>query len=231
MLLLPAVFFFMKSMPREIRFEPMSNAQLRELNDYELLYMMRQKNEDAYQLMLDKYTPAVIHVIFRKIDAKYRNYIFEDAFQEAMTMLFSSMDSYREDSGVKFFSFGVLCVERKLLDIIKRMSRGTYLSWSEFSLDAPLEPNSSSRYEDIVEDRHYEYRPEEYSRAVFLQEELLLAVDKLDEEERKVYLYQCLGYNYTQIAELEEINSKKVDYLLRKARKKLKIEMNRREND
>ncbi len=202
-----------------------------ELNDFELIYMAHQNNEDAHKLLIDKYTSAITHVICQKMDMEQRKYLFEDAFQEASAMLFNSVDSYRDDSGIKFFTFSILCIDRKLSDILRKVRRGTYLSVSELSLDAPLDKNTNGRYVDLVEDLHYEYQPEEYLKAIFLKDELLKAADKLEEKERKIYMYQSLGYDYKRIAELTDTTSKNVDYLLRKARKKLKNELKLKEND
>lgn len=220
----------MRSTLKEIRFEKaMPNKPLLELNDYELIYMAHQKDDDSYRLMIKKYTPVIAHLIFQKINSRQRKFLFEDIFQEASAMLVNAVDSYRDDSNTRFFTFSIMCIERRITDIIRKMQRGTYMSVSEFSLDAPLDRYTVSNYGDVLEDPHYEYRPEEYSKEVFLKEQLLAAADKLGDKERKIYLYQSLGYNYIQIAELTGASRKNVEYLLRKAKDKIKNELKRKE--
>ncbi len=206
------------------------NLLRKELNDFELLYMAHQKDEAAYRLLIEKYSALIYHCIFNRVDRRQVKFVKEDVYQEGINTLVNSVDSYRDDCGVLFSSFCMLCINRRLSDIVKQMRKGKYLSVSEYSLDAPIDRFSGVQFSDCVEDTHYEYRPEEYTRGRVLKELLIGAADTLNEEEKKIFLYKSLGYNYKELAELSNMSSKKVDNLLQKARKRLKKELDDKEN-
>ena len=162
------------------------------LNDFELLYMAHQKNEMAYQILSEKYSALIYRCIYNKVDHKQFRFIKEDVYQEAINTLVHSVDSYRDDCGVLFSSFCMLCINRKLSDIAKQMRKGKYLSICECSLDAPLDGAASIQYGEVVEDTHYEYRPVEYTHFTVLKEIMIEAADTLDETERKIFLYNIV---------------------------------------
>ena len=59
-------------------------------NDYEIIFLIREGNDEALTLMFEKYTP----LIYKKISKFNLGYEAEDMYQEGLLMLYKSIRFY-----------------------------------------------------------------------------------------------------------------------------------------
>ena len=97
------------------------------VNDYEVMYMIRENDEESVGLMYKKYIPLI-----KKIASKYFSFIkncgveFDDLVQEGMIALNDAIISYNEASNTLFYTYLTICLERHFLTYCRNVNRSTY---------------------------------------------------------------------------------------------------------
>ncbi len=93
-------------------------------NDYkdnELLYLVSEKNEDASNILFDKYKHIVDITIGKYIRSAYALKVdIDELYQEAMVGYADAIRSYNESMETQLPSFISLCVERRVSNFIKK---------------------------------------------------------------------------------------------------------------
>ena len=120
-------------------------------NDYELLYMISENNEDASSQIFKKYEPIII-----KYARKYEKLVegkgidFYDLVQEGLIGLDSAITNYKNQKNIKFSTFAFMCIERKILSAVKKVNRKKHSILNEsYSLHYKL-GDEKSEFEDII---------------------------------------------------------------------------------
>lgn len=88
-------------------------------NDFEIINLSRQGNDEALTLLFEKYTP----MIYKKIDLFNLNYERDDMFQEGLMLLHKSLMKYNDKFGKTFTRYFEMNLERKLISIINKKVR------------------------------------------------------------------------------------------------------------
>lgn len=179
-------------------------------NDYELLYLIRQKNEIALAILMRKYKRIANYLIQKYVGEDLSLLIKEDYLQNGRLKLLQAVEDYREDSNSSFYHFYCEIYHNLLIDCYRKSKRKYYA----VSLDEPLYGSDSNFcLLDIMES------PVDY---ISVSSESLERIQKRKAElnpiEKKIVDLRALGYTYQQIAGLLEINVKKVDNTLQKIR-------------
>lgn len=179
-------------------------------NDYELIYMVHENNEESNSILLEKYSPIIIS-LSNKYYKKFKNsgYEYDDFYQEALSAFYRAVRKYDETKDVLFYSFVVLCMDRAL----KTFSRGITSIKDDFSLniddleyeikDFSSDPNnifSFKEVEDIVKDVIY----------------------SVNIEASSIIELKINGFTYREISELLDIPISTVEFKSRKARNLLR---------
>ena len=75
----------------------------KELNDYELLDLIYENNEEARELLLKKYKPIIIDVAKKYYKTnQYHGIELEDLIQEGNYAIFKAIEKYKMDKNIKF---------------------------------------------------------------------------------------------------------------------------------
>ena len=90
-----------------------------EHNDYEIICLAREGNDEALALMFKKYTP----LIYKKIDLFHLNYDRDDMYQEGLMVLHKTLLKYEPSFNKTFTRFFEMNLERKLISIINKKVR------------------------------------------------------------------------------------------------------------
>ena len=104
-------------------------------NDYELLYMVREKDEFSSEFLLEKYYPIIKNISIEYYN-KYRNYGYDldDFIQEALIAFYKAVDSFNEDRNVLFYTYLCVCIHRAFSSFCRKFSSTSkFLSNSFFS--------------------------------------------------------------------------------------------------
>ena len=93
------------------------------LNDYELVYQVRENNEVAYKALLDKYSSLVCSVAKQYYRSnKHIGLEYDDFYQEGMIGLLRALDDY-DSSNSLFYTYALLCMKRQIETCIKANQR------------------------------------------------------------------------------------------------------------
>ena len=84
-------------------------------NDYELLYLVSENNEDAKEIFFDKYK-SIVELKAKKLYPYVMNkgYELNDLIQEGMIGLSQAINDYKEQKNVQFSTFASICIERQI---------------------------------------------------------------------------------------------------------------------
>ena len=95
----------------------------KKINDYEVVYLVKENDEEARKIIFNKYIPIVRKLASKySMSAKWARVDFDDLVQEGLIALNDAIDKYDENSGALFYTFACICVERRTLTFCRKMS-------------------------------------------------------------------------------------------------------------
>ena len=190
-------------------------------NDYELLYLIKEENEDAKEKFYEKYTPLVEMKAKKYFEAiQNKGYELNDLIQEGMIGLSNAIKDYQDNKEVKFATFASICIDRQLCNFIRDINRQKHqVLNASVSIDAKTP--SGRTLLDILNDNN---NPNPEESFVFLeeQEEIKDKVGQyLTKREREVFDLRYEGFTYQEIALLLNISTKSVDGAISRIKQKI----------
>lgn len=90
-------------------------------NDYEIISQIREGNNEALELLFEKYKPLISKKIF-KFNLYYD---YDDMYQESLMVLFKSLECFEEKYSKTFTKYFELNLERKFITIVSKRVRRT----------------------------------------------------------------------------------------------------------
>ena len=89
--------------------------------DYELVYLAQEGNEEAINLIYQKYTPIIIKkskdAILR---ATHHGIEISDIMQEGYIALDEAIKNFSGDTEASFYTFALLCIDRQILNYLRK---------------------------------------------------------------------------------------------------------------
>lgn len=191
----------------------MKKEELEEYNDYELLYMIRQKDDYAFAILIKKYEDTILYHI-----KKYKKkgvYLTEDYYQLALVKMIKAIQCYREDREASFHHYYNEIIRYAFIDYYRAsFAYNKYQDMYCLSLDLQVHEEGGlyTMMDFMNKTDHRENMILELLGYIQEREAYLKPV------ERKIIKLRLLGYSYRQIAKIMNINEKKVDNTIRKLR-------------
>ena len=191
------------------------------VNDYELLYLVGENNEEVYNSIYAKYKP-LIHRMAKTLCENYKSALveYDDLFQEGMYGLNNAIKSFNGKSGSLFYTLAKLCISREMNGYVAKMLRGKNMILSSaVSFDTPISKNGF-----IVEDTLYSHDDsvELQFESVEMEKYILDLKYELKDEYMPVYELKLNGFSNAAIANLLDLRYKDVDNYLRSIKKTLR---------
>jgi len=192
---------------------------LKNRTDAELVVYARQGNEEALEVLLDKYKELV--------NMKVGKYFIigaekEDIIQEGMIGLYKAVKNFEVDKKNSFKSFANLCIERQLITAIKTSNRQKHIPLnSSLSLNTTVYDND----DDVsLMELFNSNTAEDPLDTITKKEYYKLVGNKIDEHlsdfEKKVLTRFAAGESYVKIAEKLDSPVKSIDNAIQRIRKK-----------
>ncbi len=182
-------------------------------NDYELIYLIKEDNEEALNILVEKYQPLI-----RKIASHYQksyNHVkveYEELIQEGNIGLIESIKSFKTDKEVLFFTFAFLCIKRKIYNFLKKTSTNKNIALlTSMSLEESIVKDSINYEEplNLIEDEKF-------------IDNIINFKNNLDFIDSNIFELRYNSFSYIEISQLLNINKKTVDNRLVKIKNKLK---------
>lgn len=191
-------------------------------NDYELLYLVSENNDDARDIFFKKYDN-----IIKMKASKYSSFVsskgfdFNDLFQEGRLGLTQAINDYKNQSNVQFYTFANLCIDRQIATFLRNIAREKHkVLNNSISLDTTINTIGRPLTELILDDKNID--PEMSFIEMEEKQELFSSIDKvLSDSERDVFNLRVQGFTYKEIAQLLDITEKAVERKLDRIKSKI----------
>lgn len=196
-------------------------SKTKEYPDNELLYLVSEKNEDAINLLYEKYKYIVDITVNKYIRSAYAlNVDMDELYQEAYVGYADAIKSYNDDKKMQLRSFISLCVERRLQNFIRRNNTSKIKVLKEaYSFDNEI--GDDLTLADIVGDNRN--NPEVIKEERESLKKLRESIDAvLNSSEKEVFKLLLNDFSYEDIAAILGINLKKVYNIVYRIRAKIK---------
>lgn len=193
------------------------------LNDYELVNLAQETNEDAMTILHKKYQPLI-----NKKSRKYFKYLHNkgielaDLIQECTIGFEEAIKNFNEKDNTSFYTFCNVCMDRQLMSEVTKQNRDKHKFLNEaIPLETIDEDSDSGNLIDCIQDNSNNPElglllDEEY------QELYTKITDKLTNLEECVFKLKLQNFNYKEIADILEKDEKSIDNAVQRIKTKIK---------
>ncbi len=191
------------------------------LNDYELVYQVKENDENAYKIILEKYS-SLLCSIAKQYYRKNKNLglEYEDFYQEGMIGLLRALDDY-DSSNSLFYTYALLCMKRQIETCIRTSQRLKHACLNNaVSLNESIKEDSNLLVEDVIASS---YNLEEEYMYSDLYNKIMECKYDFSLEESLILELRLNSFTVNEIATLLDLSRKRVDYRLHKIRKRLSV--------
>ena len=194
----------------------------KELNDNELLFLVAESNEEATNLLINKYRNLILSTL--KEYLKEYNIIgveVADLYQEGLIGLLQAINSFDKEKDVTFYTYAKACIKSSLLTAIRKTFRmKNRILNNSFPLDKLIEETNYNYYE-IFKD--YRNDPDVLLSKEEDENELLDSIkSKLSNNEKTIFELKLKGLSNSEIANLIDKDKKYVENTMFRINRKYK---------
>lgn len=198
-----------------------------EFNDYELLSYVKENNEEATNILYDKYK-NIINKTAYKMYNYYKNTGLEqnDLAQEGYYGLSLAIENFNDSMDTSFYTYAVTCIERKMISAIIASNRQKHKILNEsVSLEKYNDDDDIVEIQSLLVDNSY--NPE---KIILDNEGTLSLIEKIEQNltdfETTVFELKISNFSYKEIAEILNKDPKSVDNAIQRIKLKIKKELN-----
>ena len=190
-----------------------------EYNDFELVSLIRENNEEAREILYNKYKPIIVKKSTDQI-YKFGSYGMEinDLIQEGYIGLDNAINCFNEKENTSLYTFALLCIDRQIITCIKKNTNNKAMVLNDaINLD---------------DGKEYLFRDNTDIEGSFINKEdakefINLICDSLSDIEKKVFSLKLEGYDIGEIANLLNKDTKVIYNTLHRIKYKIKLIMNK----
>ena len=192
--------------------------EYRDYNDNELISYIAEGNEDANNLLIEKYKPLITKMALKVLPYCTSNGLeLSDLVQEGMIGLNHAIERYHERKDILFYTYARLCIKRKMLSVAacSNRTKNRILNESvsydddETKLIKVLKDNNPSPEEVIID--------LEYQRDLIDKIKL-----ELTDFENQVFDLLISGFTHQEIADLLDKDKKSIENAIQRIKVKIK---------
>lgn len=173
-----------------------------EYNDYELVSLAQEGNEEAIDIIYKKYKPIIVKKSKNAIlYASHHGIDINDIMQEGYIGLDEAIKGFSQDDKATFYTFANLCIDREIVNYLRKTTRGKNKLLNEaVAIDEGLENVIS---DDMDIESSFILRDNEKKFMIEIYEELT-------KFEKEVFDLKIKGYNFEEIANILDRDVKSI---------------------
>jgi len=194
----------------------------KDYNDYELLDIIKDSDEEATNIMYKKYEP-LINATAQRMFPYCKNYGLEisDLVQEGMLGLTNAINTFEESKDTLFYTYAKTCIERKIISASLKAGRLKHKFLNDsISFDKEID-DTNMNLEYFLKDK--KENPDELISSEERKQEIIkIAEDELTGLEQQVFELKINGFEYKEIALILDKDVKSIDNALQRIKLKLK---------
>lgn len=192
-----------------------------EYNDYELVFLAQEENEDAINIIYKKYKPIIVKKSKLAIySTKNSGSEINDVMQEAYLGLEEAIRNFSQNDEATFYTFANLCIDRKISNYIRKMANKKNILLNEAIF---IDENMENYLKDTTDIEN------NLIRKVMKEEIINKIYDKFTTLEKDVYNLLIDGYSLAEISSKLDKDIKSIYNTI--DRIKQKVKKYRDEND
>lgn len=192
-----------------------------EYNDYELVFLSQEGNEDAINIIYKKYKPIIVKKSKLAIySTKNSGSEINDVMQEAYLGLEEAIRNFSQNDEATFYTFANLCIDRKISNYIRKMANKKNILLNEAIF---IDENMENYLKDTTDIEN------NLIRKVMKEEIINKIYDKFTTLEKDVYNLLIDGYSLAEISSKLDKDIKSIYNTI--DRIKQKVKKYRDEND
>ena len=184
-------------------------------NDYELLDLIYDNDEVAYDIMLNKYKPLIYTVASKYYKyISYKNYTdvsFDDFVNEGFLAFDRALKNYDPNKGTLFYSFLLVCLTSSfnfMYRSILTLKNRPLLKYQE--LDFEVRDSRAVDPYDSIDNLDIYNKLDDY-------------LDSLSQLDSAIITLRINNFKYFEIEELLEVSSSHISRVIKAMREKIKI--------
>ena len=195
----------------------------KEYNDYELLSYVNDNDEEATEIIYNKYQPLIEQSARKYLRySKYAGLELNDLIQEGLLGLNRAISTFNDSKETSFYTYAKTCIERKQISALIGSQRLKHKFLNE---SIPFEQYDKDEevidISDLIVDNSN--NPENILSDIETSNELIEKINgTLTDFERQVFNLKATGFSYIEIAELLEKDRKQIDNAIQRIKKKIK---------
>lgn len=193
------------------------------LSDSELFMLVNEENEDAKDILFEKYK-YIIDIILKKYSyvSSRMGIEYKELYSEALVGFSDALANFQDDKDASLATFISLCVNRRVQKVIAKASTiKNKIMQESYSLDHIYEPFGLPLVEMISDNS--ENDPLSNMTKEESYEELLENIKKqLSESEYEVYTLMANNLDYNTIALILNKTPKQIDNTMQRIKHKIK---------
>ncbi len=208
-----------------------SEEELKNTNDSELIMMYRENDEDAKNLLFYKYR-YVIDILINKYMRFLANLNidYQEIISECNVGFSDGLKCFDENKDASLVTFVTLCIERRLNSIIRKYNRDKYKGLQEtYSLDFIYDDNNS-KLMDAISDNSQNDPLSNMAEEEKYQELINNLKESLTKREYEVFSLMARGFTYLEIADILKLTPKQVDNTMQRMKVKVRKILEKEEN-
>lgn len=197
--------------------------EYKDLNDYEIIYMVSENDENARDLIFKKYEPIAVAMAkkYSGIGKKYGLEI-EDLIQEALIGLDTAMKSFDTKNNALFYTFAIITMKNKILNCINSNSSNKQKSLNQsISLFTEVSNDGNNELIDYIEDKNTPL-PQKIVVDRDLENIIRKFMASLEFSTSCIFELKMNGFSNNDISELLDCTKREIIYKTTFAKKRLK---------
>ncbi len=181
------------------------------INDYELLYMIHQKEEAAIAMLLNKYEGYLWALIRQRWEVTLPGLEREDLIILLRVKLLEAVENYNEEKNCSFCTYMTMCAVRRISSLRRTVQREQRAFPNLVSLDCIVKEEGGSYLQDRIKSNQQWYDPAFFVEYQSLVEAAKQFLAMLTEREKQVWDCMMVKMNYEEAAKRLKMSRKSYD--------------------
>ena len=200
----------------------MVEYDLKKINDYEIMFLVNEKNENAEEILIKKYKNLINKYVEEYKDTGLQNGLEEcDLYQEGLLGLINAIKTFDQSKEASFYTYANICIKTKIQTAIRDSSSKKNIALNQsVSLDNLTNSDSTNYYDIICNDKN------DISDRLLKQEEqqqLFIEIEKrLTSFEKEVLKLKTNSYSNEEIATKLQKDKRSIENAINRIRSKYK---------